>query len=264
MNFKYFDIHSHIQFPQFSKDKAEVLKKMENEGVGALVVGADAESSELAIKEAEEKEYLYATAGLHPNDVFNKEFDAARFTELGKHDKVAAIGECGLDFFRTKPEAEKIKKQKEIFEAHVSIATEINKPLMVHCRDAHNDLIDFLKSKKGEYGDALRGNIHFFTGDVSVAKKYFDLDFTISFTGVLTFTHDYDEVVRYAPLDRIMSETDCPFAAPVPYRGRRNEPIYVKEVVKRIAEIRGEDFETVRSALVENALRSFITKSKTS
>jgi TatD DNase family protein len=103
----------------------------------------------------------------------------------------------------------------------------------------------------------LRGDVHFFSEGVETAKKYFDLDFSISFTGVLTFTNDYDEVVRYAPLDRIMSETDSPYVSPIPHRGERNEPIYVKEVVKRIAEIRGEDAEKVERVLVDNALEMF-------
>lgn len=240
---------------------------MEDEGVGVLVVGVDAKSSELAIREVVEKDYLFATVGLHPNDVFKESFDISYYRELAKNKKVVAIGECGLDFFRTKPEKEKIQKQKEVLEAHIALAVELNKPLMIHCRDplrrgggeasAHDDLIDILKSKKKEHGDMLLGNIHFFTGTKEIAKKYFELDFTISFTGVLTFTHDYDEVVKYAPLDMIMSETDCPFAAPVPHRGERNEPVYVIEVVKKIAEIRGEDFGIVRGALVENARRVF-------
>ncbi len=230
---------------------------MEDEGVSALVVGVDAKSSELAIQEAKRKEYLFATVGLHPNDVFKETFDISYYQELAKHKKVVAIGECGLDFFRTKPEKEKIKKQKDVLGAHIELAAELEKPLMLHCRDAHEDLIDILKSKKKEYGEKLRGNIHFFTGNKEIAQKYFDLNFTISFTGVLTFTHDYDEVVRYAPLAHIMSETDCPFAAPAPYRGGRNEPAYVTEVVKKIAEIRDEDFDIVRAALIENAQKVF-------
>ncbi|MBI2047961.1 MAG: TatD family hydrolase [Parcubacteria group bacterium] len=253
---KYFDIHSHIQFPQFSKDKNEVLQRMEENEVGALIVGVDAKSSELAIKEVAEKENLFATVGLHPNDVFKESFNVEQYTELARHKKIVAIGECGLDHFRIKNQELRIK-QKDILEKHIALAVLLNKPLMIHCRDAHDDLIDILQSKKNEHGEKLRGNIHFFTGTKEIAKKYFDLDFTISFTGVLTFTHEYDEVVKYAPLNMIMSETDCPFAAPVPYRGQRNEPVYVVEVVKKIAEIRREDFEKVRNALISNVFRCF-------
>ncbi|KKT60068.1 MAG: Sec-independent protein TatD [Parcubacteria group bacterium GW2011_GWC1_44_26] len=106
-------------------------------------------------------------------------------------------------------------------------------------------------------GERLRGNIHFFSQTIEIAREYFALDFTISITGVITFSNEYDEVVRLSPLDKIMSETDCPYVSPAPYRGKRNEPIFVEEVVKKIAEIRNEDFETVRSALVQNAIRVF-------
>ena len=264
---KYFDIHSHIQFPQFDADKDAVLQRMKDVGVSAFVVGTDAKSSEDALREVEGKEGLFATVGLHPNDVFDESFDVVYYRALASKEKVVAIGECGLDYFRTKPEKEKIQKQKEVLEAHIEIAVELGKPLMLHCRDplrrvggeasAHNDLIDILKSKKKEYGEKLKGNIHFFTGDTASAQKYFDLDFTISFTGVITFAHDYDEVVRYAPLANIMSETDCPYVAPLPYRGSRNEPSYVVEVVKRIAEIRQEDSIFVAKALLENAQSLF-------
>ncbi len=256
MLLKYFDIHSHIQFPQFSADKDAVLQRMEDEGVWAFVVGTDAESSALAVREVAGHKNLFATVGLHPNDVFKETFDISAYRGWAQNEKVAAIGECGLDYFRTKNQELRIR-QKEILEQHIALAVEVNKPLMIHCRDAHDDLIDMLKSKKRECGEKLRGNIHFFTGSKEIAQKYFDLDFTISFTGVVTFTHEYDDVVRYAPLTHIMSETDCPFAAPVPYRGGRNEPAFVTEVVKKIAEIRKEDAEKVRDTLVQNVRRQF-------
>ncbi len=128
---------------------------------------------------------------------------------------------------------------------------------MIHCRNAHDDMIDILAGKKRAYGDALRGNIHFFTADIEIAKRYLELGFTLSFPGVITFASDYDEAVQYAPLGAIMAETDAPYAAPVPHRGKRNEPVYVKEVVARIAELRDEDLETVKKALVTNAQRVF-------
>ncbi|MBI2120264.1 MAG: TatD family hydrolase [Parcubacteria group bacterium] len=152
-------------------------------------------------------------------------------------------------------------RQSAVFESQLELAVSLDKPLMIHCRNAHADMLDILASKKKEHGEKLRGNIHFFSEGSETAKKYFDLDFTISFTGVITFARDYDETVRYAPLDLILSETDCPYVAPVPYRGKRNEPAYVIEVVKKIAAIRSscrsEDFETVREQLVKNAFRVF-------
>jgi len=134
---------------------------------------------------------------------------------------------------------------------------------MLHIRpskksqDAYLDAIGILESYKKEAGEKLRGNVHFFAGNTGVAEKFLDLGFTMSFTGVITFTHDYDEVIRYIPQNSIMSETDAPFVAPMPHRGRRNEPVYVEEIVKAISRIRAEDFDTVRETLKNNAIRVF-------
>ena len=171
------------------------------------------------------------------------------------------IGECGLDYLRIKGDQDQDKKrQRDIFEAQLELAVEANKPLMIHCRDAHEHMLDILKSKKRDHGEKLRGNIHFFTGSSDIAKRYFDLQFTVSFTGVITFAHEYDEVVRYAPDTMILSETDCPFVAPVPYRGKRCEPVFVREVVHRIAAIRDTDPEIMAETLVKNTFRLFKIK----
>jgi TatD DNase family protein len=118
--------------------------------------------------------------------------------------------------------------------------------------------LEILEPLKQEHGDKLRGNIHFFAGNWAIAQRLFNIGFTISFTGVITFVRDFDEVIKNAPLDMIMSETDAPFVTPAPYRGQRNEPAYVSEVVKKLAEVRGEALETVRIALVNNALRMLV------
>jgi len=136
----------------------------------------------------------------------------------------------------------------------INFALKHDKPIMIHARDAYEEILQILESLGGPTAK-LRGNVHFFAGDWEIAQRFFAIDFTISFTGVITFTSDYDEVIKKAPLEKILSETDAPYVAPTPYRGKRNEPSYVQEVVKRIAEIRGEDFEEVRTALVNNALR---------
>lgn len=256
---RYFDSHSHINDPRFDTDIGEVISRMKEAGVLSLVVGTEKNLSSRAIDLARENEGIFACVGLHPTDDREEKFDDAFYRTLASDPKTLAIGECGLDYFRINEEdrlAEKAR-QSATFESQIELATSLNKPLMIHCRNAHSDMLDILASKKREHGETLRGNIHFFSEGPQTAKKYFDIDFTISFTGVLTFTHDYDETVRYAPLDLILSETDCPYVAPMPYRGKRNEPLYVIEVVKKIAEIRGEDFETVREQLVKNAFRVF-------
>jgi len=255
----YFDAHSHLNDPQFAEDGAAVLDRMREAGVWSIVVGTDKKMSEDAVSLANENEDIFASIGLHPTDNNGEIWDDAIYRELAKSKKVVAIGECGLDYSRVPEEKRKEEnaRQKALFETQTEFAVSHGLPLMIHCREAHADLLDLLASKKREYGDKLRGNIHFFSEGMETAKKYFDLDFTISFTGVITFTHDYDEAVKYAPLDRILSETDSPYVAPAPYRGKRNEPIYVQEVVKTIAKIRNEDYETVRTAMVKNTLRIF-------
>jgi len=255
---KFFDIHSHINDEQFSADVTDVVQKMADEDVWTIVVGTDRRSSQVAAQLSYFYDNVFSSIGIHPTDNTRDIFHEWYFKELMECSKVVAIGECGLDYFRSKDDSEEEKRrQKGLFEIQLEFAVKNNKPLMIHCRNAHNDLIDILLSKKREYGDKLRGNIHFFADSVETAKKYFDLDFTVSFTGVITFTNDYDEVVKYAPLEKIMSETDSPYVAPVPHRGERNKPLYVKEVVRRIAEIRGEGYEKVAGAMVDNAIRVF-------
>ncbi len=255
---RFFDIHSHVSFPEFDRDRAEVLARMRKAGVWAITVGVDLKSSKEAVALAEKHDGIFATVGLHPADNRREVLAVEEYRTLLAHPKVVAVGECGLDYLRVSGDvAEDKKRQKEIFEAQIALAVEMKKPLMIHCRDAHEDMLAILTSKKKEHGEDLRGNIHFFTGSIGVARRYFALGFTISFTGVITFTHDYDEAIRYAPADMILSETDCPFVAPVPFRGKRCEPIYVREVVETLARIRGEDIETMASQLVANAAVCF-------
>lgn len=256
---QYFDAHSHLNDPRFDADLGEVLFRMKEADVWSLVVGTEKKLSEHAVILAKENDTLFACVGLHPTDDREEQFDDAFYRALASDPKTVAIGECGLDYFRISEEDRKKEegRQRDTFESQIELAVSFNKPLMIHCRNAHPDMLDILASKKREHGEKLRGNIHFFSEGPETAKKYFDLDFTISFTGVITFARDYDETVRYAPLDLILSETDCPYVAPVPYRGKRNEPLYVIEVVKKIAEIRGEGFEIVREQLVKNTLRVF-------
>jgi TatD DNase family protein len=255
----YFDSHSHINDSRFDLDRAEVLLRMKEKDCWSLVVGTDRKMSEDAVALAQANEGIFSAVALHPADNFDEVFDEAVYKNLAKQPKVVAIGECGLDYSRIPEEKreDETKRQTALFEKHIELAIENNLPLMVHCRDAHPDLLQILNTKKKEYGEKLRGNIHFFSEGPQIAKKYFDLDFTISFTGVLTFARNYDETVRYAPLEKILSETDSPYVAPTPYRGKRNEPIYVEEVVKAIANIRNQDFEIVREAMVKNAFRAF-------
>ena len=299
---KLFDIHSHINFNAFKDDGDEVIKRTVEADVWTILVGSQYDTSKRAVAYAEKyKKGIYAAVGLHPFHLIeqkidlNKEngvddtahqgnrvlssfktraekFDFEKYLDLANSSaKVAAIGECGLDYCKTQSSKlkaqnynlklktdKKIKKlQIETFERQIELALKINKPMMIHCRDSHSETINILKKFKGAAGAKLRGDIHFFTGTYEEAKKYFDLGFSISFTGVITFTRDYDEIIKKSPLEKIMIETDSPYVAPVPYRGKRNEPIYVQEVCRRLAEIKNISFEKTAEATTKNALKMF-------
>ncbi|OGD66990.1 hypothetical protein A2442_02545 [Candidatus Campbellbacteria bacterium RIFOXYC2_FULL_35_25] len=267
MKINYFDIHSHLESSRFEEDREDVISRMKDEGVFTIAIGTDLENSKKVVRLADKYENIFASIGLHPTDT-NEDFNETDYAELVKNLKVVAIGECGLEFSRLGEDSEgdpkslemigqERQRQIDIFKKQIDFAVKYDKPLMIHCRDAHFEAINILTEKKEQYGAGLRGDIHFFSGDVDIAQAYLDLGFTMSFTGVLTFTKDYDEVVRFIPLERIMSETDAPYVAPVPYRGQRCEPSYVEEAVKKIAEIKGLDYEIVKKAMVENAVRFF-------
>ncbi len=250
---KYFDIHSHLNSSHYENDLEEVVVRLRETETYTIVVGTDFESSQKAVELAEKYQEIYASIGIHPVDDPSQIFEEEKFEELVKHSKVVTIGECGLDFFHADKHVD-LERQKKLFLNQIDFATKYDKPLMLHVRDAYEEVLEILESIKKIQGAKLRGNVHFFAGGLEIAKRFFDLGFTISFTGVVTFTHDYDEVIKSAPLNMIMSETDSPYVTPVPNRGKRNEPSYVVRVVKRIALIRGEDEEVVRATLVNNAL----------
>ena len=257
---KYFDIHSHLNFKDYDVDREEVIARLKETETHTIVVGTDYESSKWAVELASKFDEIYACVGVHPVDNPSRSFEKDKFEELIKHPKVVAVGECGLDFFHA-DKKDDYDRQKKLFLDQIDFAITHDKPIMIHARDAYEELLAILEPMKKDHGappaqaGKLRGNVHFFAGNVEVAKRFFAIGFTVSFTGVITFTHDYDEVIKSAPLEMIMSETDAPYVAPVPYRGKRNEPSFVREVVKAIAEVRGEDEEEVRVALVNNALR---------
>lgn len=270
MTVRYIDTHCHLQFKQYAQDREEIIERMKEEGIAVIVVGTDLETSKEAVALAEKYEHLYAAVGMHPNNVrdivspsSNEGLTMSKFRELATHQKVVAIGECGLDYFRLEEASDELKnKQKELLQKHIILATELDKPLVIHVRpskgtmDAYADLIEILKEAKKEY-PKLRGDIHFFAGGLAEAELFFALDFTISFTAVITFSRDYDDIIKTVPLANILSETDAPYVAPLERRGERNDPLSVTRVVAKIAEIRGEDIELVRTTILDNARRSF-------
>ncbi len=275
---KYIDIHSHVNFTAFDADREEVLKRTLENDTWVFNVGTQIDTSRKAVEMAEQYESgVYAIIGLHPihtgasyHDVKElgeggkeftsrgEKFDKDKYRELFKSKKVVAIGECGLDYYRC--DVEYVESQKAAFIAQIELANEFNKPLMLHIRNnkenpemnAYMDALELLKKHA-----KVKGDVHFFAGGLAEAKAFTDFGFTISFTGVITFTTDYDEVIKATPLDMLMTETDAPYVTPAPYRGKRNEPMYVREVVKKIALLKGLGEEEVAGAIVANARRVF-------
>lgn len=239
---------------------------MKERNVWTITVGCDRETSQKAVDTSELYEEVFACIGQHPADNRAEAFDADFYRALLSNKRVVAVGECGIDYFRIKDAEMKIKekeRQVPLFKKQIELALEFDKPLMIHGRpsprtmDAYEDILEILTSYGKTNKSKLRGNIHFFAGNVDIAKQFLTLGFTLSFTGVITFTSDYDEVIKAVPLEMIMSETDCPYVTPVPHRGVRNESIYVEEVVKRIAQLKGDNVEVVKMAMVSNAMRVF-------
>lgn len=253
--FRYIDIHTHLNLKEFNDDFKVVGERAREAGVAYVNIGTGKMTSERAVALAHGTEGAYATVGTHPTHA-DEPFDVSYYRELAKDKKVVAIGECGLDYFRVSKDSK--GAQEKIFIEHIELANELGRPLMLHIRpsegsvDAYEDAFVILRNHA-----KVIGNLHFFAGTYEIAKKFWDIGYTTSFTGVITFASQYDEVIKNAPLSMLHAETDAPYVAPVPHRGKRNEPLYVKEVYKRIAEIRGEHGEVVRKALVQNAERLF-------
>ncbi len=279
-DFTYIDIHGHMNFAAYDADRAQVIERAHAARVAMITIGTDLASSRNCLELAKQNARMWAVAGLYPgyvaesvNDPMEtgitdatlkrapQSFDFAAFKNVASDPKVVAIGECGLDYFHWSRET--ADKQKALFIEQIRLANLVGKPLMLHVRSgkatagqphhsAYLDALDILKAHA-----KVRANFHCFTGSMAEAKAILDAGYQVSFTGILTFTHTYDEVVRYVPADRLMSETDCPYLAPVPYRGKRNEPSYVIEVVKKMAEIRGKKVEEVAEEVKGNAKRFF-------
>ncbi len=267
------DTHSHLSFKAYDKDRDEVIKRTQKEGVVCIDVGTKYETSKYAVELAKKNEGMYAAIGMHPIHIktdllklkmdeeegafepFGEEFDKERYKELVKSKKVVAIGEIGLDYYyRPKGTAktEKFKeKQREVFISQLNLAKELNFPVIIHCRMAHDDIIKILENYKG-----IAGVIHCFTGNWEQAQKYMDLGFYIGINGII-FKLDLDEVIKKVPLEKILTETDCPYLTPPAAGTERNEPIFVKYVIKKIAEIKNISFEKVADITTQNAKSLF-------
>ncbi|HEY4500465.1 MAG TPA: TatD family hydrolase [Candidatus Paceibacterota bacterium] len=280
---QFIDIHAHTNFTAFDADRREVIDRALKAGVWMINIGTQQNTSQKAVEMTREfPDGVYAIVGLHPihanasfhdaqeigddfrgftshGEVFDKDFYRKLIKEGGK--KVVGVGECGLDYYRKQTPEEK-KRQINAFIAQIELALELDLPLMLHIRsgeggDAYRDVLDILKSYEKKHGDKLRGDVHFFAGTVGEAHEFLDLGFYLSYTGVVTFAKQYIELVKATPIDRIMSETDCPYVAPAPERGRRNEPFFITHIANKIAGIKEMDLIECQKQLVNNAFKLF-------
>lgn len=248
------DSHCHLDFPDLAARLPDVLGRMQQNGVGmALCIGVNLEDFPRVLSLAETDERLYATVGVHPEytDVADPSED--ELVALAAHPRVVAIGETGLDYYWQK---DKPEWQRTRFRNHIRAARRCGKPLVVHTRDSAEDTIRLMAEEGAE---AVGGVMHCFTENWAIAQQALDLGFYISFSGIVTFKNAavVKEVARNCPLDRILVETDSPYLAPVPYRGKPNEPAYVLHVAEEIARLRGLPLDSVITATTDNFFNLF-------
>ncbi len=273
------DTHCHLNFNAYKDDLDAVIQRTLAAGMRVINVGSQNSTSQRAVDLAQKYPgQLFASVALHPlhlHEVYvdeveipfktrEEQFDYAYYARLARQPGVVAIGECGLDYFRVPDGMDERafkQKQKDVFLQHIQLAQEVSKPLILHTRaskrqpqGAYLDLLEVLT-----HGGYTRGVVHCYTGDLDTARKFLDAGFLLSFTGIITFPNAQEllSVVKYAPLDRIMVETDAPYLAPQQYRGKRNEPLYVRHVAEKIAEVKGISYDSVEEQTTANAEQFF-------
>jgi TatD DNase family protein len=273
-----FDAHAHINFRDFKDDYDEVIKRAQEKNVSMINIGSQFSTSERAVDLGDKYDNCYSAVGLHPFHVLDREveevvdkfetikiksraeaFDYKKYKDLAlTSKKVIAIGECGLDYHYTTEDKlpEEKKLQHEVLNQQIDLANELDFPMIIHCRDGHDDLISILKNNPLK----KLGEAHFFSGNWQEAKQLLEMGYYIGFTGTITFKNRVEvilDILKRMPEDRIISETDCPYVAPVPMRGKRNEPAFVEYVVKKMAEVRSISIEEAERITETNARRLF-------
>lgn len=250
-----FDTHVHLNARQFEEDLEEVIDRAKAAGVEKMVVvGFDRPTIERAIELVERYDFLYASVGWHPVDAIDfTDEDLLLLEELSSHQKVVALGEMGLDYHWDKSPKD---IQKEVFRKQIRLAKKVRLPIIIHNREATGDIVEILKE---ENAAEVGGIMHCFSGSAETALECVKMNFYISLGGPVTFKNAKKpkEVAKAVPLDKLLIETDCPYLAPHPYRGKRNEPAYVKLVAEQIAELKGVSFEEVAKKTTENAKKLF-------
>ena len=274
------DTHAHVNFSAFKDDADEVIRRALAADTWMILVGSETKTSKRALEYANKYEKgVYAAVGLHPmhthaqkasGDDYDfttrgEDFSYDVYEKLAQFKKVVAVGEIGLDYYNIDVTADVFevkRKQKETFAEQLKLANNLKLPAIIHCRQAHDDMLEILKTFKKDYKNSLPkdrawGVMHCFSGDEELAWQYFGLGLNISFTGLITFSAKWDDLIRRIPNDKFMIETDCPYMTPEPFRGQRNEPALVRKVAERMAEIKNFSFERIADISTENARKLF-------
>ncbi|WP_050608379.1 TatD family hydrolase [Clostridium niameyense] len=253
MNYKIFDAHAHYDDESFKEDRYEVIKELkDNKIIGVLNCGASVQSSKTSLELADKYDFFYAAVGIHPEHAFEALDSLEEIKKLSKHKKVKAIGEIGLDYYYDENPERNV--QIKAFENQMALAEELNLPVVIHDREAHKDTLDVIKKFP-----KVKGEVHCFSGSVEFAKECIELGYYIGVTGVVTFKNAKKiiDVIKNVPLDRIVVETDCPYMAPVPLRGKRNRSEYIKYMLDKISEIKDIPVEKVSNEIINNIINLF-------
>ncbi|MFZ5814147.1 MAG: TatD family hydrolase [Bacillota bacterium] len=251
-----FNTHSHVDTNrQFSSDRDQVMERAREMGVDRLmVIGYNRQAIPVSLQFAERYSWVYAAVGIHPTDALEWSAETERHLRMAaEHPKVRAIGEIGLDYYWK--DRAPFDLQRDVFRHQIRLARELHLPLVIHDRDAHEDVVRILEE---EHAEDVGGIMHCFAGDWAIAERCLALGFYLGVGGTITYKNNLvgQEVVKRAPLDRLVLETDDPYLAPVPYRGKRNEPGYVRYVAEFVAQLRGISVEEVAAATTASGLRA--------
>ncbi|HEY1041562.1 MAG TPA: TatD family hydrolase [Candidatus Paceibacterota bacterium] len=252
------DSHCHLNLAPLTHEEAEVLQS--HVDMQMVCVGINKETSEYAAKLAAQNQNIFATVGIHPSDICDGK-DISFIDELINQSRVIGIGECGFDFFRDE-KSTVIADQEQVFRAQIEQSLKYNKPLMIHTRSTKFTLDAYEETLRvfADYTSDSRwkgAQIHFYVGNKNYAQRFLDCGCMLSFTGVVTLTAEFDEVLKYVPLDRMLFETDAPFVSPKKYRGQTCYPKYVEEVYRHIAEVKGIPQESLEEIILQNFNRFY-------
>jgi TatD DNase family protein len=285
----FIDSHCHVHFRAYENDMDAVIQRALDQGIFLITVGTQSDTSRAGLEVAERYDGMWASVGLHPNHLTQQSFvdeqemihtreetfDPNLYASLAVHPKCVAIGETGLDYYRIPEHADRnevMEMQRRVFRQHARLATDKNKPIIIHCRDAYDEQADLVAELIQAGLLQKRGVVHCFTGTLEQAQRFIELGFMISFSGVVTFPARKNDVIidgltllqytaREIPLDVMLIETDAPYLTPVPNRGKRNEPANVRDVAVKIAELKGIDVEEVGERTTQNAMMLFVLSS---